>query len=286
MLNAIEQKKIGELLSTMSRYSLNQPLMQELIVTELANIIETKSFCSIARMATTGTRTAGAVGKPIHINMGYLEKAMMPLWDRSVSSGSNPIAVAILREAKQSENTRYFATAAELLEDAKPNAKTKLASLIFNKMVKKTQFTERGLGYLWLPLASGYIWVFCLRRKKEGPFTQRQHLLLQQFALNALGNQASWYIPAFDYLDKANKVLKNKLTQRQFETLFHLGNHCSRKECADLMDVSAATIDRNVENLLTTFREHFTELNGKGIPQIIRELKNNKPQSLEGINQK
>jgi len=125
--------------------------------------------------------------------------------------------------------------------------------------------------FLWIEMNT-----VCLGRKKtEGSFSSRHRLLLEHFCYAAQGSIKSWYIPEFDNLDTCSSAFKNKLTDKQYETLYHLGNYCSRKECARLMNVSAAAIDRNVENLLSVFRSRFDSFSGKSISQIIRALKNN-----------
>jgi len=272
MLNSSDQKTIGGLLAKMCEYSLNPPRMHETMLLRLAEICETKLPCSLVRVAGFDTQLPYPIGKPSHIRINDVAKTLVQLWFKSICSGYNPIANVIFQKCQQNDSTTNFATASELLQDVQQNKNAKLGQKMFNVLIKRARFGE--LGYMWLKLPSGFIWVICLRRAKgDGPFTKRQHYLLQQFANAAIGNQKAWYIPAFDKLDASGKKLKNTLTKRQFETLHNIGNFYSRKECAKLMGVSHATIDRNVENILSVFRNNLNEFDGKSISQIIREIK-------------
>lgn len=275
MLSTSEQKQIGYLLAKMNQYSLNRPLMYHFILTELAKLCDIVGGpCSIVRVEGTDETSARIIGKPAYINLTCIEEIEHKLlWFKYVKQDRTLVLQAILTRYKQSGKLVDFANAEELLKLIKYQQNKILKDKLLEKQIKNINVAK--LGYLWLILPTNHIWVISLRRKtNEGFFTEQHQLLLRQFGHTALGSQGSWYVPVFDQLDAScNKALKDKLTDRQFETLHHLGHHCSRKECAKMMGVSRATIDRNVETLLTVFRESFDEFNGKTISQIINQLK-------------
>jgi len=271
MLDTSNQKHIGDLLAKMNHQSLNLQKLQYTILTELANMCDVKGPCSIVRILALNSQTTRIIGKPFHISLNYKEKAFLPIWTKCLKQGGFPIAHSIFQQSEKNTYEVNFAKSPELLKQAKQDSNTPAENSFFRNL-RKTEFSE--LGYLWLNFTSGFTWIICLRRRKdEGVFTKQQQVLLEQFAHAAVGNKYSWYIPSFDKLDATNKKLKNTLTQRQFETLHYIGHFYSRKECAKLMGVSRTTIDRNVENILSTFRDNLNEFDSKNILQIIRELK-------------
>jgi len=273
MLDTSTQKTIGHLLAEMSFYSLNRPLLYNAILKELANICDVKGPCSLMRVALTAERGGYLFGKPAHINLNAVERhTVLPLWERYIRGGNNPLLRGILLRHNASNYAVDFASATELLNDTRYHQRNSLRNRLFDKLAKISNL--EGMAYVWLQLNSQCIWAVCLRhRAGEGRFSDTQKSLLLQFCHAAKGNQGSWYIPAFDSMDTSGKSLKDRLTARQYETLFHLGRHCSRKECAKLMNVSPATIDRHIEALLETFRKHNEAFKGKAISHIIRELK-------------
>ncbi|VUD67426.1 hypothetical protein TDB9533_03787 [Thalassocella blandensis] len=257
----------------MGQHSLNRPLVYRAIMKELSELCELRGPCSVIRYGGISGKTPGIIGEPAHINLSHMENlALKPLWYRYIKGDGNPIAGGILKRYAHSNYSVDFADGEELLEQVNYEKNPDIWNKLFKKLAKNSNI--KGLGYLCLKLEPDVIWVVCLRKRNdEGIFTPRQIDLLHQFGHAAHGNQSSWYIPTFDLLDGKSKKMKDYLTERQYQTLYHLGNLCSRKECAKLMGVSVATVDRNVEALLDIFRGHFEKFDGKNIAYIIRSLK-------------
>ncbi len=253
----------------MTQHCLNRPALYDAILFEFSELLSVRGVSSVVRLDSEDR----IIGKPAHINLSALKTLQhLALWRRTIKAGNNPILCSMLLHLDQCDDPVGIVTGAELLESINYYKNTAFRNKIFD-ILSKSQNIE-GMGYYWLRLTHGFIWVICLRRKVgEGPFSARQRASLQQIGFAILGSLESWYIPAFDILDASCKVLQDKLTERQYETLYHLGCYCSRKECAEKMGVRSSTIDRNIENLLAIFRENFEAFEGKTIAQIIRRLK-------------